>query len=678
MSNNRENRRERSNEGKSGRGSAEMPANNDFVFDYPYFRELNILDQSRLLSEYVRQRVIDLTQGALLYDRQLIGLVEEIAGFLQYIGEMYDLINKIHNMPINQRSSKETRDLFEAGYLALREKIYGVRNFGNGPIDRLNSLRTDTEVLSHQLRGFFRRFDVFLDGVVRHLQQEERVGVIELKDDEEIVFSPSPRQQIRIDELTEEVENLQIRIEEKQEEIEPLQVEYDRMKQTCVNQGKVIQEKMKELNEMHNLMKTTLQNANRQHEIEKDMLREKIAELSAALERERVIHYSAIKTLSKVAGPEKMEQFKCFINRKREAENDSKIEPPHKKLLMGKNQEPIPVTSENEKPKEKKISVEMVQKILETYQSMEIEEKEKGSSPSCKRSASNIDRSDSQPGSSCHDTRPSAKRRFEKEDVEPKEQTLSTKVYKLSRSFTLRLVEHSTCEQSMYFDYRLTQDDFRRIRCPKLKLLDKNTNNLRLTDYPRIPVDDLLLHLPSAMSIRFNLGTEFFYRTTSFDAVSVDGRLPHTIVSLDFLHRSVLNRRRSLKNPIESAVHWGKCKTVKLTKTIDATVSSKDRSAVFPFTAYIVDTYEFDQFRGMRLILGNDFLQQYLQSCTIDEQLIEHLIFVSRDDVGYKTSFEKKKGYFPKERDLQESKGKTEPEQRRPPRETSSSNEETD
>lgn len=145
-----------------------------------FIGELNILDQSRLLSEYVRQRVVDLTQGALRYDNHLIGLVEEIAGFLQYIGEMYDLINKIHNMPINQRSSQESRELFEAGYLALREKIYSVRNFGNGPIDRLNSLRTDTEVLSHQLRGFFRRFDLFLDGVVRHLQQEERVGVVEL------------------------------------------------------------------------------------------------------------------------------------------------------------------------------------------------------------------------------------------------------------------------------------------------------------------------------------------------------------------------------------------------------------------------------------------------------------------------------------------------------------------
>lgn len=42
--------------------------------------------------------------------------------------------------------------------------------------------------------------------------------------------------------------------QEKQEELEPLQVEYDRMKQTCVNQGKVIKEKMKELNEMHDLM----------------------------------------------------------------------------------------------------------------------------------------------------------------------------------------------------------------------------------------------------------------------------------------------------------------------------------------------------------------------------------------------------------------------------------------
>lgn len=155
----------------------------------------------------------------------------------------------------------------------------------------------------------------------------------------------------------------------------------------------------------------------------------------------------------------------------------------------------------------------------------------------------------------------------------------------------------------MYFDYRVTQDDFKRLLCPKLKLINKHTDALRMTDYPHVPTDDLLMHLPAAMSIRFNLGTEFFYRNTSFDAVSVDSRLPHTIVALDFLHRSVLNRRKRLEHPIPSDVNWGKCKSVELTRTIEASVSSKDRTAVFPFTAYIVDTFDYDQFRGMRLIM---------------------------------------------------------------------------
>lgn len=71
-------------------------------------------------------------------------------------------------------------DTFFRRDMSRRDKIANLVSTVGNPIDRLDSLRTDTKIVSHQLRSFFRRLDIFLDGIVRHLQQEERVGVTEL------------------------------------------------------------------------------------------------------------------------------------------------------------------------------------------------------------------------------------------------------------------------------------------------------------------------------------------------------------------------------------------------------------------------------------------------------------------------------------------------------------------
>lgn len=126
----------------------------------------------------MRQRVVDLTQGANQYDMTLGAILENLRVFFHYIDETYEILNRINMMAANQRLNN--LEVFENCCEVLKDKILKLVSTVGNPIDKIDSLKMDTETLSHQLRGFYRRFDIFLDGTVRHLQQEQRVGIIEL------------------------------------------------------------------------------------------------------------------------------------------------------------------------------------------------------------------------------------------------------------------------------------------------------------------------------------------------------------------------------------------------------------------------------------------------------------------------------------------------------------------
>lgn len=92
------------------------------------------MDQSRLLSHHVRQRVVDLTQGAGKYDVALGAILENLHIFFHYLDETYEMLNRINMLATNQRLSN--LEVFQTSCEVLKNKIANLVSTVGNPVDR--------------------------------------------------------------------------------------------------------------------------------------------------------------------------------------------------------------------------------------------------------------------------------------------------------------------------------------------------------------------------------------------------------------------------------------------------------------------------------------------------------------------------------------------------------------
>lgn len=155
--------------------------------------------------------------------------------------------------------------------------------------------------------------------------------------------------------------------QEKKEELAPLQIEFERMRETCKSQSRVIKRKMREMENMqehmviipsnsiyfyisirilvyvccfsksysrilidmvHSCQRETIARIRHEEEEERDRLKRQIADLTQRLEKERVINHNALTAFTQVAGRDSLTKIREIMAKKRKAEADAKVNLP--------------------------------------------------------------------------------------------------------------------------------------------------------------------------------------------------------------------------------------------------------------------------------------------------------------------------------------------------------------